>query len=257
MEKRPMNRSINALFAAALLFPLPAIAQTGPTFMSPTAISAAGSYPTNGISVGPPNNTAVLELQATGSGTGLSFKMQGIPIGSTTPVDLKMYTAPACAATVASGTANGDWFIPVAGFSKVFFVLTSGTAETYGITNSTQPNCATAASSGSLGTVTIAATSATPTAGTSSTLTTGGTAVTIVTGPVSGCYVTNPLTLTDQNIAAAEVAYVNFITTATAAGNGTNTALSPGQTARCVPGQTTNVSAIAATSGHRLTVVKW
>ena len=140
-----MNRSIFAPLIAAFLIPALAMAQTGPTYMLPTTISVAGSYPSGGISVGPPNNTAVIELQATGSGSGLSFKMQGIPIGSTTPVDLQMYTAPACGAAVSTGSANGDWFIPVAGFSKVYFVLISGTPETYGITNSTQGNCASSA----------------------------------------------------------------------------------------------------------------
>lgn len=97
----------------------------------------------------------------------------------------------------------------------------------------------------------------TPAAATASAIVTGGSATTLVTGPVNGCYITNPLTLTDQNIAAAEVAYVNPVTTATANGRGTNAALQPGQTFYCVPGQTTNVSAIAATTAHAFNVVKW
>lgn len=107
------------------------------------------------------------------------------------------------------------------------------------------------------GTVTANPPAATPTAGTASAIVTGGTAVTLITGPVNGCYVTNPLAATDQNIAAAEVAYVNPVTTATSNGRGTNSTLQPGDTFICPAGMTTNLSAIAATTAHALTVVKW
>jgi hypothetical protein len=96
-----------------------------------------------------------------------------------------------------------------------------------------------------------------PAAGTVSAIVTGGTAVTLITGPVNGCYVTNPLTASDQNIATAEVAQVNPVTTATAAGRGTNSTLQPGQTFTCPAGMTTNLSAIAATTAHAFNVVKW
>jgi hypothetical protein len=105
--------------------------------------------------------------------------------------------------------------------------------------------------------VTPDAATSTPAAATASAIVTGGTAVTLITGPVNGCYVTNPLTLADENIAAAEVAYVNPVTTATANGRGTNSALQPGQTFTCPPGMTTNLSAIAATTAHAFNVVKW
>lgn len=98
--------------------------------------------------------------------------------------------------------------------------------------------------------------SVTPTAGTASAIVTGGTAVTLVTGPIKGGYVCNPLTATDQNIATAEAAYVNPVATATSNGRGTNSVLQPGQ---CItfPAQTTNVSAIAATTAHAFNVVVW
>jgi len=99
--------------------------------------------------------------------------------------------------------------------------------------------------------------STTPTAGAASAIVTGGTAVTLVTGPVNGCYIVNPLTATDQNIATAEVAYINPVTTATTTGRGTTTTLQPGQSWSCVAGQFTNVSANAATSGHAFVVVQW
>ena len=97
----------------------------------------------------------------------------------------------------------------------------------------------------------------TPAASTASAIVTGGSATTLITGPVKGCFVTNPLTASDQNIAAAEVAYVNIVTTATANGRGTNAALQPGQTFTCPPGMTTNLSAIAATTSHAFSVVVW
>jgi len=96
-----------------------------------------------------------------------------------------------------------------------------------------------------------------PSAGASSTITTGGTPVTIINGPVNGCYVVNPASAADQGIETAENAIVNGVTTASSSGNGTNSTLVPGQSWQCVPGQSTSVSAVAATSGHRLVVVKW
>jgi hypothetical protein len=107
------------------------------------------------------------------------------------------------------------------------------------------------------GVISVQAPASTPAAGTASAITTGGSANNLITGPVNGCYITNPLLASDQNIATAEVAYVNGVTTATANGRGTNSALQPGQSWACVPGQSTNVSGIAATSGHALSVVKW
>ena len=106
--------------------------------------------------------------------------------------------------------------------------------------------------------VKIAYTTTTPAAGTAHILTTGGSAVTLVTGPVQGCYILNPLTAADQNIATAEVAYVNPVTTATQnSTNGSSTALQPGQSFNCIPGMTTNVSGIAATNSHNLVVIAW
>lgn len=100
-------------------------------------------------------------------------------------------------------------------------------------------------------------TATTPAAGTASAIVTNATAVTMVTGPVSGCYITNPLSAADQNIATAEVGYVNPVTTATVTGRGTTVTLQPGQTFSCVPGQTTNVSVNAATQPHAFTVIVW
>lgn len=97
----------------------------------------------------------------------------------------------------------------------------------------------------------------TPRAGDTVTVVTGGTAVTIITGPVNGCYVVNPLTTTDEGIGATEPAYINPVTTATTTGNGTNQAVPAGGTWNCIPGSSLPVSANAATSGHKLVVVRW
>ena len=98
---------------------------------------------------------------------------------------------------------------------------------------------------------------ATPVVGNATAIVTGGTALNIITGPINGCYITNPLSAADENIATAENAYLNPVTTATTAGRGSTVTLAPGQSYNCVPGQTTNLSFVAATTAHALTVVKW
>lgn len=79
----------------------------------------------------------------------------------------------------------------------------------------------------------------------------GGTAVTIVFGPVAGGLISNPLLAEDQGIDVVEVLFVNVIDEAEAAEAGTTFALQPGQSYRIIPGQTTNVSVNALTSGHK------
>jgi hypothetical protein len=99
----------------------------------------------------------------------------------------------------------------------------------------------------------------TPAAGTAHAIVTGGTAVTMVTGPVNGCQIVNPASTTDEAISATENAYVNPVTTAGTTGNGTNTALQPGQQWNC-PGALpsgVSVSVNAATAAHALTVLVW
>jgi hypothetical protein len=94
-----------------------------------------------------------------------------------------------------------------------------------------------------------------PTAPTASAIAVGGAATTLATGPWQGGFVQNPLTAGDQNIAAAEVVYLNLVTAATAVGRGTNIALQPGDSFILPPvGAGVNLSAIAATTGHALSV---
>jgi len=100
---------------------------------------------------------------------------------------------------------------------------------------------------------------ASPGAGSASTVVTGGTAIVAVGGPVRGCYITNPASATDQGIGAAESLYVDPAKAATLTGNGSNTALVPGQSWSCPASMASgsNVSVNATTSGHKLTVVVW
>lgn len=101
----------------------------------------------------------------------------------------------------------------------------------------------------------------TPQAGNASQVVTGGTPVVAVLGVpagINGGFITNPVTPTDQGISGSpEPLYVNVVTTASLAGNGTTFALSPGQTFNLVPGQTTAASVNAQTTGHRFTVIWW
>lgn len=94
-------------------------------------------------------------------------------------------------------------------------------------------------------------------AGDAHAIVTGGTAVALIVGPINSGYVMNPLSNVDQGItSAAEVAWVNEVTTAGTVGNNTNCTLQPGQTYTLPPGFTGTLSANAATSGHAFTVVK-
>jgi hypothetical protein len=137
----------------------------------------------------------------------------------------------------------------------------SSTLPIYGAVTTATPSYGTGTNQGlsldTNGGLRVQSAGVTPAAGTASAIVTGGTALVAVTGPVRGCYITNPTSLTDQGIAGAENLYVNPVATATTTGNGTTLTLVPGQSFFCIPGQTTNVSVVAATTGHAFTVVKW
>lgn len=97
----------------------------------------------------------------------------------------------------------------------------------------------------------------TPIAGVNHIVATGGVAVTAISIGPNGGVITNPLLATDQGIVTAEVLYVNPVTAATTTANGTTFALQPGQSWTVIPGQSTNTSVNAATSGHEFSVVSW
>lgn len=99
----------------------------------------------------------------------------------------------------------------------------------------------------------------TPKAGTNSVVVTGGTPVQAVPANPNGGFITNPLTAADQGLGTAETLYVDPVSTTPGStpgsGNGTATALAPGQTWYLIPGQTTPTFVNAASSGHKFTVV--
>lgn len=82
-------------------------------------------------------------------------------------------------------------------------------------------------------------------------ITTGGQAVVAANGPLAGGVITNPSTAAEQGILSAEPLFLD-VTGAVAALEETATtfALQPGASFEIIPGQTTNVSVNAATSGH-------
>lgn len=102
----------------------------------------------------------------------------------------------------------------------------------------------------------------TPVAGLVSQVTTGGTSVIVVSGGPNGGFITNPASATDQGLGSAEDLIVNPVGAAAdptggAAINGTNFRLSPGQTWNIIPGQTTQTSVNAASSGHKFSAVSY
>jgi hypothetical protein len=78
----------------------------------------------------------------------------------------------------------------------------------------------------------------------------GGTAVTVAFGPLNGGLIVNPPNATQQGIAVAEVLYVDVTGSAYLGETETTVPVQPGQYFTIIPGQVTNVSVNAATSGH-------
>ena len=97
----------------------------------------------------------------------------------------------------------------------------------------------------------------TPVAGAVSQVATGGTAVTAANANPNGGFITNPYSAADQGLGSAEVLYINPVSTAGLAGNGTTFAIQPGGTWTIIAGQTTPTSVNAASSGHKFSVVVW
>lgn len=104
----------------------------------------------------------------------------------------------------------------------------------------------------------MAATPVTPTAGNASEITAGGTPVIAIVGGPNGGIITNPLNAADQAIGGGtEPLYVDPVNPAPLSGNGTTFRLEPGQSWSVIPGQTTNTSVNATTTGHKFSVVNW
>lgn len=83
----------------------------------------------------------------------------------------------------------------------------------------------------------------------------GGVPVVAAYGPLLGGFLQNPIKAQDQDIAIAEVLYVDLINPAALEENDTTQALQPGQTFNIPANFTGNVSVNAATSGHRFSAV--
>lgn len=90
--------------------------------------------------------------------------------------------------------------------------------------------------------------------GATSVVATGGTAVIAVYGEFMGGTITNPAAAADQGIPAAEDLYVSIAGMAGLVETSTTVALQPGQSFQFAPGQTTQVSVNAVTSGHKFSV---
>lgn len=78
-----------------------------------------------------------------------------------------------------------------------------------------------------------------------------GVPVTPVFGPVAGAIIVNPIYAEDQGVPIAEVLWIDITGPATLGVSSTSFSLQPGQKFTAIPGQTTNISVVAATAGHR------
>ena len=82
----------------------------------------------------------------------------------------------------------------------------------------------------------------------------GGTAVTPIYAGVLGGMIFNPMLAEDQGLAAAETLWVDVTRDASLGTTSTSFPIQPGGFFEVIPGQTTNISVNAASSGHRFSV---
>lgn len=83
----------------------------------------------------------------------------------------------------------------------------------------------------------------------------GGEAVTVMFGPLAGGVITNPRSAADQGLVQTEVLFVDVSGTAGLAETSTTVPIQPGATFVVIPGQTTNVSVNARSSGHKFSAI--
>lgn len=124
-----------------LLLTVPAVAQIAPPppDLFPAAVSCAATCTTATITT---SGYAQVNVEATGTGSSLTFKVEGKQGNSTT-----WHTLPAVVPTtpgtfVTSMSANGFWVVPVAGYQSVRVNLTAitGGTETFAMTASVRTN---------------------------------------------------------------------------------------------------------------------
>ena len=103
---------------------------------SATAFTAPGTLSVDFSNF--PASTVI--VQATGTGSRLTFNVTGLPCAGGTAVALPMYplAAGVVGSPVVSASANGLWIIPVAGFVGASLALTAigGGAETFSLSTS-------------------------------------------------------------------------------------------------------------------------
>jgi hypothetical protein len=86
---------------------------------------------------------------------------------------------------------------------------------------------------------------------------TAGLPVNVISPNQTGGYIVNPLLAADQGLGAAEVLYIDQVTTTDLNANGTTIALQPGQSYTIIPLTTTPVSVASASPNHKFTAVQW
>lgn len=91
--------------------------------------------------------------------------------------------------------------------------------------------------------------------GAQSSIRVGGTPETVMFGPVQGGIITNPSTPAEQGLSDVEVLFVDVVGPADTKETATTLVLQPGQSYFVTPGQSTNVSVNAVSTGHRFTAV--
>lgn len=94
----------------------------------------------------------------------------------------------------------------------------------------------------------------TPVAGLASVVATGGTSVVVAGTAPNGGFITNPASDADQGV-SAETLFVDPVGAAQTQANGTTFGLAPGQSWELIPGQTTQTTVNALTSGHKFSIV--
>jgi hypothetical protein len=92
--------------------------------------------------------------------------------------------------------------------------------------------------------------SVTPVVGMTTSITVGGTAEQVFPPKINGGIITNPYS-------ASEVLYVDAVNAASLSASATTFALQPGQTWEGIPGQTTQTTVNAASSGHTFSAIYW
>lgn len=209
-----------ALVAAALLAAGLASAQSLPYYVVEQACATT-------CTVGPiqtgPGGVQTVEVQATGTGSGLTFSVTGLPInGAANRVTLPLIplTAGIPGSPIQAGSANGDYLVAAGGFSNIQVSLSAigGGTETFTLTGTPALSPLLGSGGGVIFTVPGPYTAS----ALAQTSVTAGTAVNVTSAAnaAKGGQI--------QNCNASGTMYVNDVTTATQTESGSTQALAPG-----------------------------